>query len=73
MADELSGKVKHVGGKIQEKVGEVLGDNQIAQQGRLSQVEGEAEQDQARAEDAASIAAAKKNAAKAAKDLNRRP
>src|SRR5688572_11027951 len=73
MADETKGKAKHVGGKITEKVGEFLGDNQLANQGRLSQVEGEAEQDQARAEDAVVDAAARKRAAQAAKDLNRKP
>ena len=73
MADETKGKAKHVGGKITEKVGEFLGDNQLANQGRLSQVEGEAEQDQARAEDAAADAAARKRAAQVAKDLNRKP
>ncbi len=72
MADEVTGKAKHVGGKIQEKVGEFLGDNQLAQQGRLSQVEGEAEQDQARAEEAAANAAARKRAAQAAKDINKK-
>ena len=73
MADETKGKAKHAGGKITEKVGEFLGDNQLANQGRLSQVEGEAEQDQARAEDAAVDAAARKQAAQVAKDLNRKP
>jgi uncharacterized protein YjbJ (UPF0337 family) len=72
MADDLTGKVKHVGGKLQEGAGELLGDDQMAEQGRLSQVEGEAEQDQSRAERAAREAATRKNAAKTAKDLNRK-
>jgi uncharacterized protein YjbJ (UPF0337 family) len=72
MADETAGKAKHVGGKITEKVGEFLGDNQLAQQGRLSQVEGEAEQDQARAEDAVVDAASRKRAAQTAKDINKK-
>ena len=44
MADELSGKIKHAGGKIQEEVGEFLGDKKMRREGKLSQVEGEAEQ-----------------------------
>lgn len=70
MADDLTGKIKHVGGKLQEGAGELLGDEQLAEEGRLSQVEGEAEQDQSRAERAAREAATRKNAAKTAKDLN---
>jgi uncharacterized protein YjbJ (UPF0337 family) len=70
MADEINGKIKHVGGKIQEEVGELLGDSKMKREGRLSQVEGEAEQDQDRAEDAAEDAALRKNAAKRAKDSN---
>lgn len=72
MADDLTGKIKHVGGKLQEGAGELLGDSQLAEQGRLSQVEGEAEQDQSQAERAAREAATRKNAAKTAKDLNRK-
>jgi uncharacterized protein YjbJ (UPF0337 family) len=72
MADDLTGKIKHVGGKLQEGAGELLGDSQMAEQGRLSQVEGEAEQDQAHAEDAAVRAATRKQAAKTAKELNKK-
>jgi uncharacterized protein YjbJ (UPF0337 family) len=72
MADDLTGKIKHVGGKLQEGAGELLGDSQLAEQGRLSQVEGEAEQDQARAEDEAVRAATRKQAAKTAKELNKK-
>ena len=68
MADEVNGKVKHVGGKIQEEVGELLGDSKMKRQGKLSQVEGEAEQDQDRAQDAAEEAATRKNAARQAKE-----
>ena len=71
MADETAGKVKHVGGKIKEKVGDVLGDKQMERDGRLSQIEGEAEQDQARAEDVAEEAAIRKNTAKVARKQNR--
>ena len=67
MADETSGKVKHVGGKIKEKVGDVLGDKKMKRDGVLSQVEGEAEQDQARAEEAAEEAAVRKNTARTAR------
>ena len=72
MADDLTGKIKHVGGKLQEGAGELLGDSQLAEQGRLSQVEGEAEQDQAKAEDEAVRAATRKQAAKTAKELNKK-
>ena len=67
MADETSGKAKHVGGKIKEKVGDVLGDREMERDGRLSQVEGEAEQDQARAEKDAEEAALRKNTARTAR------
>ena len=69
MADELDGKIKHLGGKIQEEVGELLGDKKMKRDGRLSQIEGEAEQDLDRAADAVEEALARKNAAKIAKDL----
>ncbi|HEY0809333.1 MAG TPA: CsbD family protein [Longimicrobiales bacterium] len=68
MADELTGKIKHVGGKIQEEVGEFLGDKKMKRDGKLSQIEGEAEQDLERAADAVEEAAARKNAAKIAKE-----
>jgi uncharacterized protein YjbJ (UPF0337 family) len=68
MADDTGGKIKHVGGKVQEKVGEALGDRRMERKGRLSQVEGEAEQDQARAEDEAEEAALRKQAARREKD-----
>ena len=71
MADDLNGKIKHAGGKIEEAIGEFVGDRKLTEEGRLSQVEGEAEQDQARAEDAAVDAAARKRAAKAAKEVNK--
>ena len=70
MADDLTGKIKHAGGKIQEEVGELLGDRQMQRKGKLTQVEGEAEQDQVRAEEKAVEAAARKNAAKIAKDID---
>ena len=68
MADELEGKIKHLGGKIQEEVGELLGDSKMKRDGRLTQIEGEAEQDLDRAADAVEDALARKNAAKIARD-----
>lgn len=70
MADEMSGKIKHVGGKIQEEVGDLLGDKKMKREGKLSQVEGEAEQDLDRAADAVEDAALRKNAARRAKEEN---
>ena len=64
MADDTNGKIKHAGGKIQEEVGELLGDRKMKRTGRLNQVEGEAEQDLDRAEDAIEDAAERKAAAK---------
>ena len=68
MADDTSGKIKHVGGKIQEGVGELLGDRKMRREGKLNQVEGEAEQDMDRALDAAEDAALRKESAKRLKD-----
>jgi uncharacterized protein YjbJ (UPF0337 family) len=70
MADDLSGKIKHATGKIQEEVGELLGDKQLKREGKLSQVEGEAEQDIVRASEAVEDAALRKNAARRAKEEN---
>jgi uncharacterized protein YjbJ (UPF0337 family) len=68
MADEISGKIKHATGKIQEEVGELLGDKKMRREGKLSQIEGEAEQDLDRATDAVEEAALRKNAAQRAKE-----
>lgn len=68
MADEAKGKIKHAGGKIQEEVGELLGDRKMKREGKLNQVEGEAEQDLDRAADAVEDAALRKNAARRAKN-----
>lgn len=65
MADEVSGKATHVGGKIKEG----LGDRRLEREGRLDQMEGRAEQDQARAEEAAIEAAERRAAAQRAKEL----
>jgi uncharacterized protein YjbJ (UPF0337 family) len=69
MADDSSGKATHLGGKIKEGVADLLGDRKLKREGRLDQMEGAAEQDQARAEEAAVEAAERRVAAKRAKDL----
>ncbi len=71
MADDLTGKVTHLGGKIKEGVGELLGDRSVQREGRLDQMEGAAEQDAARAEEAMMDANARRLEAQRAKDLNR--
>lgn len=70
MADEVNGKGKHLGGKLKEGIGELLGDSEIEREGRLDQVEGRAEQDQARAEEDAMDAAQRRAAARRAKNEN---
>lgn len=70
MADELDGKIKHATGKIQEEIGEFLGDKKMKRDGKLSQIEGEAEQDLDRAADAVKDAALRKDAAKRAKETD---
>jgi uncharacterized protein YjbJ (UPF0337 family) len=69
MADDLRGKATHLGGKIKEGIGEALGDRKLKGEGRLDQIEGEAEQDQVRAQEAAREAAERKQAARNAKKL----
>ncbi|HSU17630.1 CsbD family protein [Longimicrobium sp.] len=71
MADDVQGKLTHLGGKIKEGVGELLGDRSVEREGRLDQMEGRAEQDAARAEDAMLDANARRVEAQRAKDLNR--
>jgi uncharacterized protein YjbJ (UPF0337 family) len=71
MADDLTGKLNHLAGKVKEGVGDLLGDRQIEREGRLDQMEGAAEQDAARAEDAMMDANARRLEAQRAKDLNR--
>lgn len=70
MADDMSGKGKHLGGKLKEGLGDMLGDREMEREGRLDQMEGRAEQDQVRAEEALREAAARRNAAHNAKELN---
>ena len=57
MADEINGKATHLGGKIKEGIGDLLGDREMKREGRLDQMEGAAEQDQERAMEAAEEAA----------------
>lgn len=64
MADDARGKGTHLGGKIKEGVGDLLGDRKMKREGELEQMEGQAEQDQARAEEAEREAAARKRAAR---------
>lgn len=51
MADNAKGKAKHLGGKIREEAGELLGDREMQRKGQLDQAEGVAEQDAARAQE----------------------
>ncbi len=67
MADDTRGKGTHVGGKIKEGIGELLGDRELEREGRLDQVKGQAEQDQARAEEAQRDAIRRQAAAEEAK------
>ncbi len=71
MADDTGGKARHVGGKIKEGIGDLLGDREMEREGQLDQVAGQAEQDAARAEEAQVDAIRRKAAAEEAK--NRRP
>jgi uncharacterized protein YjbJ (UPF0337 family) len=68
MAGDTAGKGTHLGGKIKEKAGELLGDRKMAREGRLDQVKGTAEQDEARAVEQAQDARARRAAAELAKD-----
>lgn len=67
MTDETGGKARHLGGKLKEGAGELLGDSEMEREGRLDQMEGRAEQDQARAEREADEAAQRRTAAQQAK------
>jgi uncharacterized protein YjbJ (UPF0337 family) len=60
MADETKGKGEHVGGKIKEGLGDLLGDREMQREGRLEQQKGEAEQDEARAREKAEEARERK-------------
>jgi uncharacterized protein YjbJ (UPF0337 family) len=67
MADDLEGKAKHLGGKLKEGVGDLLGDRRMKEEGRLDQMEGAAEQDMSRAQEAVAEANARRIAAQVAK------
>jgi len=71
MADDLKGKARHVGGKVKEGVGDLLGDAKLKRDGKLEQFEGEAEQDQARAEKDVEEAAQRRYAAREARKPTR--
>lgn len=70
MADEGKGKAEHVGGKIKEGAGELLGDRELEREGRLDQMKGEAEQDEARAREKAEEARKRKAEAEIEKRRN---
>lgn len=70
MADDLGGKATHLGGKIKEGVGDLIGDRKLEREGRLDQMEGAAEQDAARAERARLEAEARRDLARNAKHLD---
>ena len=70
MADDVTGKATHLGGKIKEGLGDLLGDRKLEREGRLDQMEGRAEQDAARAEDALLEADARKRLAQDARVRN---
>jgi uncharacterized protein YjbJ (UPF0337 family) len=72
MADDLAGKAKHLGGRIKEGLGDALGDRKMKREGRLSQVEGESEQDAARAEEAFEDATLRKEEARIAREQSER-
>jgi len=71
MADDVTGKATHLGGKIKEGLGDLLGDRKMKAEGRLEQVEGVAEQDAARAEQELLDANARRVAAENAQRRNR--
>lgn len=64
----LEGKAEHLGGKIQEKLGEVLGDRELERKGQLNQLEGQAKQDAAQAEEAWEEAERRRRMAEESKD-----
>ena len=67
MAEDAKGKAKHVGGKLKEAAGDLLGDRELEREGELDQVEGRAEQDEARALEEAREARERKRASRDAK------
>ena len=69
MADDLKGKATHLGGKIKEGLGDLMGDREMEREGRLDQMEGRAEQDQARAEEDFNDAATRREIIRRARDI----
>ena len=69
---DLQGKAEHLGGKLKEGLGDLLGDRRMEEEGRLDQMKGRADQDAARAEEALRDANARRNAADVADRLNDR-
>jgi uncharacterized protein YjbJ (UPF0337 family) len=70
MADEGKGKAEHLGGKIREGAGDLLGDSEMKRKGQAQQAKGEAEQDEARARDKADEARERKIDAEMEKNRN---
>lgn len=68
MGDSTKGKAEHVGGRIKEKTGELLGDREMKHEGRMDQKKGRAEQDEARAEEQAEKAREEKMEAEIRKE-----
>lgn len=64
MGSESGGKARHLGGKLREKAGELLGDREMERKGELDQMEGRAEQDLDRAKRELEDAAERKHAAR---------
>ena len=69
MADDITGKATHLGGKIKEGLGDLLGDRKMEEEGRLDQMKGEAQQDASRAERELLMAREREAAAERAKNL----
>ena len=42
--DQIKGKAKNIGGKIQEKVGEITGNRQQQKEGNMNQAEGKVQE-----------------------------
>lgn len=70
MADDMAGKATHLGGKIKEGLGDLVGDRELKTEGRLDQAEGAAEQDAARAREQMREAELRRMEAERAKRLN---
>lgn len=68
MAEDAKGKAEHLGGRIQEKAGELVGDREMEREGRLNQQKGRAEQDESRAEEQVDRARREKLDAEARKE-----